>query len=393
MQSPETQQASRQRVYRRRPWQAPARFLRAFGLAAADPTAAPLPAPAELPMPLQRAGEHGGTILQQPELPQAPPGYVARFFTFLRLAVTWATIAGLLGISLVLALAVAPRALGYQSLVVHGGSMGGEMPNGSLVLTRQIPAQDVAVGEVILIQETTAAGSSAPKIHRVESLRSDGGNIAVRTRGDANQSADPSEYILPDQISAPVITLLYVGRVVGFVATPTGWTFFVLLPAVLAAAAMIYSIWFPGRPTKRTSGPNPVARMAQCEPWIGALLAVAVSGALLVPVAVSVFTEAPGVAGNAFSSDTLNAPTALNASGGASVDLSWTATSDTYATGHRVYRSTTSGSGYAQIVQITPRTTASYNDAPAAGTYYYVVRAYYQSWESVNSNEVSATVP
>ena len=29
----------------------------------------------------------------------------------------------------------------------------------------------------------------------------------------------------------------------------------------------------------------------------------------------------------------------------------------------------------------------TYDDTPAAGTYYYVVRAYYQSWESVDSNE------
>jgi hypothetical protein len=93
---------------------------------------------------------------------------------------------------------------------------------------------------------------------------------------------------------------------------------------------------------------------------------------------------------NAFTADTLNPATSLSATGGASISLSWTATSDTYASGYHVLRSTTSGSGYSQIAQVTPRTTTTYVDSPGAGTYYYVVRAYYQSWESVDSNEATA---
>lgn len=45
----------------------------------------------------------------------------------------------------------------------------------------------------------------------------------------------------------------------------------------------------------------------------------------------------------------------------------------------------------ARIAQITPRTTVTYDDTPAAGTYYYVVRAYYLSWESVDINEAEGT--
>ena len=55
-------------------------------------------------------------------------------------------------------------------------------------------------------------------------------------------------------------------------------------------------------------------------------------------------------------------------------------------------RGTASGGPYSQIAEVTPRTTTTYTDSPADGTYYYVLRAFYQSWESVNSNEASATV-
>ena len=106
----------------------------------------------------------------------------------------------------------------------------------------------------------------------------------------------------------------------------------------------------------------------------------------------AIFTGSTSVTPNDFASDTLNPPTGLAATGGASVNLSWTATTDTYASGHRVLRGTATGGPYTQIAEVTPRTTTTYIDSPAAGTYYYVARAFYQSWESVNSNEVSAVV-
>ena len=90
--------------------------------------------------------------------------------------------------------------------------------------------------------------------------------------------------------------------------------------------------------------------------------------------------------------DTLSPPTSLVAIGGTTVTLDWTATTDTYATGHRVFRATASGGPYVQIAEISPNTTTTYVDNPPSGTYYYRARAYFANWESADSNEVSATV-
>ena len=108
---------------------------------------------------------------------------------------------------------------------------------------------------------------------------------------------------------------------------------------------------------------------------------------LALPAAGANFTNPTSNDANSFTADILAPPTGLTATCGTTITLDWTATVDTYATGHRVFRSTTPGGPYSQIAQITPRTTVTYDDTPAAGTYYYVVRAYYQSWESVDGNE------
>jgi hypothetical protein len=56
-------------------------------------------------------------------------------------------------------------------------------------------------------------------------------------------------------------------------------------------------------------------------------------------------------------------------------------------------RSVTSGGSYAVVGTVTPGSAAAGSDTPAGpGTYFYVVRATFRNWRSVNSNEASATI-
>jgi len=95
----------------------------------------------------------------------------------------------------------------------------------------------------------------------------------------------------------------------------------------------------------------------------------------------------------AMTTDTLDPPTGLGAAGGAIVALLWTPTVDTYATGYEVLRSTVSGGPYALLTTVTPQSANAATDVPGLnGTYYYVVRSYFQNWTSVDSNQASALV-
>ena len=109
------------------------------------------------------------------------------------------------------------------------------------------------------------------------------------------------------------------------------------------------------------------------------------------PWSLAAFTSSATGSGS-FTTDTLSPPTGLSATGGAaSINLAWTATARTWASGYHVYRATASGGPYSQIATVTPRTTVTYVDTPADGTYWYTVRAYYQGWESVDAGPVSAS--
>ena len=91
------------------------------------------------------------------------------------------------------------------------------------------------------------------------------------------------------------------------------------------------------------------------------------------------------------------APTGLSASDtpsdqGGNVNLAWMPSASTDVTQQRVYRSTTTGGPYTLVTTFANNTTGSYTDTGLTNgtTYYYVVRAYDSTQESVNSNEASA---
>jgi hypothetical protein len=108
------------------------------------------------------------------------------------------------------------------------------------------------------------------------------------------------------------------------------------------------------------------------------------------PVTLARFTDA-GTSTGSLASGTIQPPTTLAASGGATITLTWGATPTTAAAGYHLYRATSSGGTYTLVQTITPRTTVTIADSPgSAGTFWYRLRAYVQNWESVDSNTVSA---
>jgi hypothetical protein len=116
-----------------------------------------------------------------------------------------------------------------------------------------------------------------------------------------------------------------------------------------------------------------------------------VGGAMTAPVTLARLTD-QDTSTISFSTDTLAPPTALAATGTTTTALTWTPSSDAYASGYEVFRSTTSGSGYGLVKTVTPGSAAATTDAPGAGTYYYVLRSAFQNWRSVDSNQASVTL-
>ncbi len=153
-------------------------------------------------------------------------------------------------------------------------------------------------------------------------------------------------------------------------------------------APTVTNLWKVMRPSPRHVPSRRAGRLGAIA--LVALIAV-VAVTATVPTALARFTSSASAAAT-LATDSLTAPSGLHTSGTTSVALSWTPTVDTWASGYRVLRGSSSGGPYTQIATVTSQSATTTTDAPSPGTWYYVLRSYYQSWVSGNSNEAAITI-
>ncbi|WP_182526644.1 signal peptidase I [Nocardioides dongkuii] len=110
-----------------------------------------------------------------------------RILGFAGRVVGWLLIIALL---LVLAATVlVPRVAGATPYTVLTGSMEPNLPPGTLIVTEQVPAQDIEIGEVVTFQ--IESGKPQVVTHRVIATRQDrDGRPEFLTQGDANPIPD-----------------------------------------------------------------------------------------------------------------------------------------------------------------------------------------------------------
>jgi signal peptidase I len=90
-----------------------------------------------------------------------------------------------------------PPLLGYERYVIEGGSMGAELPRGSIAFEQVVPTARVRVGDVITYRPPV--GGARLVTHRVAWIGPGG---LYRTRGDANGAADPWRFRLTGSTQA-----------------------------------------------------------------------------------------------------------------------------------------------------------------------------------------------
>jgi signal peptidase I len=103
-----------------------------------------------------------------------------------------------------------------------------------------VPAGDVDVGDVILMRQ-----SGVPAVlHRVVERHEESGHYLVETKGDANASADPGDFVLPDEVLVATLYVPKLGYVFKWAHTPPGWLVLQVIPSALVAAWIILPLWF-----------------------------------------------------------------------------------------------------------------------------------------------------
>lgn len=181
-----------------------------------------------------------------------------------REAVLW--IGGALGALCLLSL-LAGWLLNITPLVFSSGSMSPAYDAGALGIAREVPADEIAVGDVVSVLD--ARGDRVT--HRVVEVGAAADGAAVlKLRGDANDVADAQVYVV-DDADRVVVGVPMAGHVLNLAASPYG-----LAVGALLAAGAIHLGFTP----RRGGGRRATPRRARLVLPVGAGTAVLLGGAV-----------------------------------------------------------------------------------------------------------------
>lgn len=129
-----------------------------------------------------------------------------------------------------------------ESFVVLSGSMNAEpepiIQPGDVVIVDGVNPATLEEQDII----TFTAGGEEPVTHRVVNVTEQDGQVAFRTKGDANEDAD-QQLVGPDQVIGEVMLVIpLIGHVVNFANTTQGFVLLVLLPIGLLVLSEVWNL-------------------------------------------------------------------------------------------------------------------------------------------------------
>jgi signal peptidase len=159
---------------------------------------------------------------------------------FVRLFTTTVMVAA---VATFLFLGVGPRILGYQTSTMLTGSMAPLINPGDVIVTVPVPIQDLKVGDIITYH--IPVDDQRVETHRIIDLAVNSeGTATVRTKGDANNGADPwTAALAGGQVDRQVFTVPYLGNAIRAFRDPVVLnTLMYGAPAALVVMLLV-SIW------------------------------------------------------------------------------------------------------------------------------------------------------
>jgi signal peptidase len=150
-------------------------------------------------------------------------------------------------------LLVVSNFLSGRAAIVLSGSMEPVLPRGALAFTMAVDPAEVKVGDII-----TYDFDDDPKLttsHRVVEILTEDGQIAFRTKGDANEDIDPQTVRVENLRGRVFFHIPYVGRwsrmALSYLQGWPGLVIFVAIPTALILTSSVTGLMRGRNPRQR----------------------------------------------------------------------------------------------------------------------------------------------
>jgi signal peptidase len=152
---------------------------------------------------------------------------------------------------------------GRQTIIVGGSSMEPAIGLGAAIVIRPVPAEALAVGDVVTLH---AGEKSAIYTHRIIEVVDRPDGRWIRTKGDANATPDPTLIHASAVVGRTELALPLVGYLLALLSIPAGVLFLVGLAATLLASAWLLESLELDQATKVTVRLVPGSDRGEGEP-------------------------------------------------------------------------------------------------------------------------------
>lgn len=131
---------------------------------------------------------------------------------------------------------------GYSIFRVVTGSMEPTIAPGALLISQEVPIEQIQVGDIICFRSREAGMLGKSITHRVISIFENGGQLCLETRGDANPVADALPVLQSNLIGK---VLIYTGQnnifadIASFLTSGPGFMICVVLPCLWICGLML----------------------------------------------------------------------------------------------------------------------------------------------------------
>ncbi len=129
--------------------------------------------------------------------------------------------------------------IGWRVSAILSGSMEPQLKVGSLVVTRPVEPEAVAVGDIITFSPVSVDETLIT--HRVISI-GHSSSLYFETKGDANSKPDPFTVPARNLVGTVYFHTPYWGYFTEFLKTPFGFLFAIIIPGVIIIIMYIRSV-------------------------------------------------------------------------------------------------------------------------------------------------------
>lgn len=120
---------------------------------------------------------------------------------------------------------------GRTTLIIGGGSMEPTLELGTAVVVDPVAPTDIRAGDIVSLR--SGANLQSIFTHRVTRIVDRDGTIWIETKGDANNTVDPSITSTANVIGRVSMTIPYAGFLLALLSAPSGIVFVLCLAIVL----------------------------------------------------------------------------------------------------------------------------------------------------------------